>query len=399
MTAPGSSGWAPRAGYRRSAWAPRPTHREDVFASSAAPDWADPVAMRRARRRRVVVGLLVAAGVIGAGIMLYVLASIASSGSSLLQMTLLALVPLTIVLTTVWWIDRWEPEPLGMLLLAFLWGVGVSTAVSLVANTSATMLLAGATNDFRYVSAVITAPLVEESTKGLGVLLIFLLARHSFNGAVDGIVYAAVVAAGFAFSENILYFLQNQDNLARTFVLRGIMSPFAHIMFTACTGVAIGASARMRSRLAWLWLTPMGLAGAICLHAFWNGALSSDLMLYFIVEVPLFVAAIALVLVLRWRERLRIRARLREYGQSGWYHEAEVTMLTTSAGRRAARRWARRRGPGAKRAMRDFQAASVQLANLRQGAMEGHSVSDFAASERTLLDRVMDSRAAYMGQR
>lgn len=399
MTAPGSSGWAPRAGYRRSAWAPRPTRHEDVFASPSAPDWADPVAMRRARRRRVVVGLIVAAGVIGAGIMLYVLASIATSGSSLVQMTLLALVPLAIVLTTVWWIDRWEPEPLGMLLLAFLWGVGVSTVISMVANTSATILLAGATNDFQYVSAVITAPVVEESTKGLGVLLIFLLSRRSFNGAVDGIVYAAVVAAGFAFSENILYFLQNQDNLARTFVLRGIMSPFAHIMFTSCTGVAIGASARMRSRLAWLWTTPMGLAGAICLHAFWNGALSSNLTLYFIVEVPLFIASIAVVLALRWRERLRMRARLREYGQAGWYHEAEVTMLTTSAGRRAARRWARRRGPDAKRAMRDFQAASVQLANLRQGAMEGHSAGDFAASEKALLGRVVDSRAVYMGQR
>ncbi|ARD41625.1 PrsW family intramembrane metalloprotease [Actinomyces gaoshouyii] len=398
MTAPGSSGWAPRADYRRSAWAPRPARHEDIFASSA-PDWDDPVAMRPARRRRVIVGLLVAAGVIGTGIMFYVLASSASSGSSLVQMTLLALVPLTIVLTTVWWIDRWEPEPLGMLLLAFLWGVGVSTAVSLIANTSATVLLAGVTDDFQYVSAVVIAPLVEESTKGLGVLFIFLLSRRSFNGAVDGIVYAAVVAAGFAFSENILYFLQNQDDLARTFVLRGIMSPFAHIMFTSCAGVAIGASARMRSRLAWLWTTPMGLAGAICLHAFWNGALSGNLMLYFIVEVPLFVAAIALVLALRWRERLRIRARLREYGQSGWYHEAEIIMLTTSAGRRAARRWARRRGPEAKRAMRDFQAASVQLANLRQGAMEGHAVNDFAASEKTLLARVMGSRAAYMGKR
>lgn len=398
MTAPGSSGWAPRAGYRRSAWAPRPT-RKDIFSTASAPEWADPVAMRRTRRRRVVVGLLVAAGVIGAGVMLYVLASIASNGSSLLQMTLLALVPLAIVLTTVWWIDRWEPEPLGMLLLAFLWGVGVSTAVSLVANTSATILLAGATKDFQYVSAVITAPLVEESTKGLGVLLIFLLSRRSFNGAVDGIVYAAVVAAGFAFSENILYFLQNQDNLARTFVVRGIMSPFAHIMFTSCTGVAIGASARMRSRIAWLWTTPMGLAGAICLHAFWNGALSGNLMLYFIVEVPLFIAAIGLVFGLRWRERLRIRARLAEYGKAGWYHEAEITMLTTSAGRRAARSWARRRGPGAKRAMRDFQAASVQLANLRQGAMEGHSTADFGATEKALLDRVMDSRAVYMGQR
>ena len=37
-------------------------------------------------------------------------------------------------------------------------------------------------------------------------LLIFIVGRRFFDGPVDGIVYAATVASGFAFTENIQYF-------------------------------------------------------------------------------------------------------------------------------------------------------------------------------------------------
>ncbi|WKK71029.1 PrsW family intramembrane metalloprotease [Rathayibacter oskolensis] len=91
-----------------------------------------------------------------------------------------------------------------------------------------------------FVGAVIQAPLVEETAKGLGVLLVLLIWRRSFDGPVDGIVYAAVVASGFAFVENILYFGSalvegGLGSLAVTFFLRGVLSPFAHVLFTACT--------------------------------------------------------------------------------------------------------------------------------------------------------------------
>ena len=169
--------------------------------------------------------------------------------------SLLALVPLGIVLVTVRWIDRWEPEPRGVLLAAFLWGAGVATVVSMIVNTTAALLIMANTGDVdgaEMVSAVVAAPLIEEGTKGLGVLLIFLLRRRSFDGPVDGIVYAAVTAAGFAFAENILYFARYSDNILCVFVIRGLASPFAHVTFTACTGIAIGLSVRRRSRWTWV---------------------------------------------------------------------------------------------------------------------------------------------------
>ncbi len=397
-----ANGWSPRAGYRRSAYP------EVALSAGSRPlsvEWTPQVASAR-RRGRIATIVLSALGGVGLLAMLGVVYLSAMKSSQLATQrtwvaVALALVPLLIVLGTVWWIDRWEPEPPGVLVAAFLWGSGVAAVVSLVVNTSASLLVASSTGSrsgTELFSAVVSAPIVEESTKALGVLIIFLIWRRTFNGPVDGVVYACVVAAGFAFAENISYFVRYWDQIAATFLMRGILSPFVHVTFTACTGLAIGASARMRSSLAWIWMTPIGLACAIVLHAFWNGIVSQAFILYFLVEVPLFMAWVGVVVWLRWSERMTMRARLYDYHRAGWYSPAEITMLTTGSGRAAARRWARSQGPRALDAMRGFLKASAALAQLRQQALDGHAEADFAAQEASLLETMSSSRRIFTGQ-
>ena len=397
-----ANGWSPRAGYRRSAYP------EVALSAGSRPlsvEWTPQVASAR-RRGRIATLVLSALGGGGLLAMLGVVYRSAMKSSQLATQrtwvaVALALVPLLIVLGTVWWIDRWEPEPPGVLVAAFLWGSGVAAVVSLVVNTSASLLVASSTGSrsgTELFSAVVSAPIVEESTKALGVLIIFLIWRRTFNGPVDGVVYACVVAAGFAFAENISYFVRYWDQIAATFLMRGILSPFVHVTFTACTGLAIGASARMRSSLAWIWMTPIGLACAIVLHAFWNGIVSQAFILYFLVEVPLFMAWVGVVVWLRWSERMTMRARLYDYHRAGWYSPAEITMLTTGSGRAAARRWARSQGPRALDAMRGFLKASAALAQLRQQALDGHAEADFAAQEASLLETMSSSRRIFTGQ-
>lgn len=397
-----ANGWSPRAGYRRSAYP------EAALSAGSRPlsvEWTPQVASAR-RRGRIATIVLSALGGVGLLAMLGVVYLSAMKSSQLATQrtwvaVALALVPLLIVLGTVWWIDRWEPEPPGVLVAAFLWGSGVAAVVSLVVNTSASLLVASSTGSrsgTELFSAVVSAPIVEESTKALGVLIIFLIWRRTFNGPVDGVVYACVVAAGFAFAENISYFVRYWDQIAATFLMRGILSPFVHVTFTACTGLAIGASARMRSSLAWIWMTPIGLACAIVLHAFWNGIVSQAFILYFLVEVPLFMAWVGVVVWLRWSERMTMRARLYDYHRAGWYSPAEITMLTTGSGRAAARRWARSQGPRALDAMRGFLKASAALAQLRQQALDGHAEADFAAQEASLLETMSSSRRIFTGQ-
>jgi protease PrsW len=301
--------------------------------------------------------------------------------------TVLALVPLAAVLGTVLWVDRWEPEPWPALAVAFGWGASVSVLVALVINSGAqTALLVVGVDDLRAgaLTATVVAPVVEEGIKALGVLLLFLVWRRWFDGPVDGVVYAATVAAGFAFVENILYFgeavaesatgADGGEAVAVVFVLRAVMSPFAHVLFTAFVGLALGWASR-RSTGAWLGAFVLGLAVAVGLHALWNGAAtlgtdSSFLTLYVTVQVPLFLGVVGLVVWLRSREARLVQDRLAEYATAGWLAPQELQMLTSLAARRASRRWARARGgPAAGAAMRSFQTTASRLAHHRHRVM------------------------------
>src|SRR5690606_33356664 len=108
-------------------------------------------------------------------------------------------------------------------------------------------------------SLAIVAPVTEEATKGLFLLLLVIWKRQEFDGVLDGIVYAGMVGIGFAFTENILYLIAAwngvgegvPDGLAAvsvTFVVRCLASPFAHPLFTAFIGIGLGLAVSSRSR-------------------------------------------------------------------------------------------------------------------------------------------------------
>src|SRR5206468_2432810 len=118
-----------------------------------------------------------------------------------------ALVPFSIVILVVRWIDRWEPEPRPALLFAVLWGAGVAVSVALIFDLGIELAAhATGARPSSFLQAVVQAPIVEEAGKGFGVLLLLWFGRRWFDGPIDGVVYAATVAAGFAFTENVLYF-------------------------------------------------------------------------------------------------------------------------------------------------------------------------------------------------
>lgn len=311
----------------------------------------------------------------------------------------LACVPLLGVLAAVAWVDRWEPEPRWLLLVALVWGAGLATAVSLFFNdlfAVSVLAIAGSPDRAELLTALVSAPVVEESAKGVGVLVIFLLRRRWFDGPVDGIVYAAVVAGGFAFTENVLYFVRYTDAIADVFLARAVQAPFAHVTFTVCTGVALGLASRSRRRRAWTGAFPAGLAVAAVAHAAWNlsAVLPVGDAVYWLVQVPLFTAGIAVVVWLRNQERATIRLRLGEYAGAGWLEPYEVHMLGSLGERRAARDWAAGAGPRARRAMRDFQTAATALAFARQRAVTGRVDLRAREDERDLLTRTGRSRAA-----
>jgi RsiW-degrading membrane proteinase PrsW (M82 family) len=368
------------------------------------PVFADPVLPSSSRLAWGVAGIVVGALAL-LGVLAYML--FALGPVLLVASSVLAVVPLAIVLYGVLWIDRWEPEPRGLLLFAFLWGSGVSVAVALIVGFGIDAVVDGAVIDagtYEFLGAVVQAPVVEEVAKGVGVLLIFLVARRYFDGPVDGVVYASVTAAGFAFTENILYFAASMAesglvsaDATMTFFLRGIMSPFAHAMFTAMIGLFIGLWGR-RSTMGGMAGFLVGLGLAIMLHALWNATSYLGLLgwfaVYVIVQMPLFAGTIVLVVQLRRREALLTQERLAEYAAAGWISPQEVATLGTASGRRHARLWAKANGIGThmERYIRD----ATRLAFARQRIVSGRDRIGAQKDELVLLAQVTASRQALM---
>lgn len=340
---------------------------------------------------------------LGLGGIIYLLAVIVSGSNvnDALLSSVLALVPLTIVGLAIVWIDRWDREPRSVMLLAFLWGAGVSTALSLLLNTWFQNYLFARQVELDMLVTLTTAvgaPIFEEITKGIGVLLIFFIFRRVFDGPVDGVVYGALIGGGFAFTENILYFARSADLVWVVFVMRGLFSPFAHLIFTACIGIAIGMAARSRKSTAVFLAFPVGLVGAMGLHALWNGSASLGnqfLFMYVVVQVPLFISVIVLMVWLRRQEAEVIRARLGEYAQAGWFAPHEVQMLSSMRLRSQARTWAAGYGERAKAAMRKYQRDATSLAYLRQRQLTGRAELRASQSEHELLNEIQKDRHTF----
>ena len=363
---------------------------------------APAAAPHRARSGGFAVALIgiAIAGLIGLGVVAYLAWNLGVS--TLVVGSLVALVPLVVVLLAIRWVDRWEPEPVGALWFAFLWGAAVSVAIALVIDLGVQLTMAVATGGAadEAVQAVIQAPLVEEVAKGLGVLLIYAFSRAHFDGPVDGLVYAATVAAGFAFTENILYFgvaliEGGAEDLGSTFVIRGIFSPFAHVLFTGFTGIMIGIGVRRGGGAGVVGWFLIGLLGATLLHALWNGSavFATDAIgLYFTVQVPIFIVAVLLTVWLR-REEVRVtRRRLREYAAAGWLSAGEVDMLATPSGRRQAKAWAGAMVPSRAVPMRRLIRDATHLAFTRQKLASGQGGARAVADEQALLASLSAAR-------
>ncbi|MET0828460.1 MAG: PrsW family intramembrane metalloprotease, partial [Microbacterium sp.] len=178
-----------------------------------------------------------------------------------------AMIPLPFLWLVFWWLDRYEPEPRRYKFAAFVWGGVVAVAIALALELWAA--------DYWDLSdeatASFVAPLAEEPAKCLFLLLTFVRARRVIDGVLDGLIYAGIVGIGFAFVENIGYYassylgspdiqIAGAEGVTTTFVVRGVFSPFAHPLFTAAFGIAIGYAVTRRSKVLRVLIGTLGLA-------------------------------------------------------------------------------------------------------------------------------------------
>ncbi|HEX4729308.1 MAG TPA: PrsW family intramembrane metalloprotease [Jatrophihabitans sp.] len=326
----------------------------------------------------------------GAPIAVLVLLGVLAAGALLIEgaehpIGLTVAVPLSaaamaVVLTGYFWLDRWEPEPARLLLLAFLWGASVAIAASLVLELATSEVLGSG------LVLTVAGPAIEEAAKG-ALLLVMLTGsrRAEFDGVVDGLVYAGFTAVGFAFVEDIGYiaqsFGQGTETTVTTVVLRLVLAPFAHPLFTSMIGLGVGLAVS-RPTAPSRWLYPVaGYLAAVALHALWNSSLllglPGYLAVYLLIMVPAFAGAILLARHHRRRERDVVNRQLPAMVYYRWITPAEAAWLASLAARQLWLRSVRQRsGPAGARALRTFQQAATELAFLRDRVERGVGPSD-----------------------
>lgn len=257
---------------------------------------------RAKRRPRLGSWLSWPVAVAGVATIVGLIAMLVVSTRAAVEGILLGLVPLVVVLPVLTWLDRLEPEPWRSRIHALLWGATVAGFVSGLVNSAVAILSNEAW------AAVASAPLIEEATKGLGVVV--AVRRREIDGVMDGIVYAGWVALGFAVVEDFLYFTTAAElgALVEVFVVRAILTPFTHPLFTAWIGLALGLAVSRQQPLGRNFAWGYGLA--VASHSAWNSALTYSAAAgrewTLIVAIPgfiaLFIAAVVTVLLIHRRD-------------------------------------------------------------------------------------------------
>jgi RsiW-degrading membrane proteinase PrsW (M82 family) len=349
------------------------------------------IALVMRRQRRSLRALRAEGIVLPAVLLVFVLSVTALDGFVPLGLGLvLAFLPVPLVAAVLLRLDRFEPEPTRLLLRTFLWGAGAATAIALVVNTGVGVLLG------EDAAAIASAPVVEEVGKALALLFVIRRRPGFLDGVHDGIVYAAWVALGFATVENVLYYAEawsggGAEDLTITFVLRGLMTPLCHPIFTAMTGIALGLAVKRRGWRGWrIALVVVGLLLAILLHALWNlsATVGSTPLAYVAGYLPLAIIGLVLLIAGARRERRILREGLEpEVGRGTLEQAAYEQLIAGGRTRGRMRRQARRASREARRLLYQYEAAAYELAHANaRGARPGRpDVAETAAAYRACL--------------
>ena len=244
------------------------------------------------------------------------------------------------------WIDRFEPEPWWLLILAFVWGAlfatffgGVSSAVG-EGVASAVTGAAPSDQGIQDFGATVLAPVFEEGFKGVGVALIAAISAmgvKELDGPLDGAIYGGMVGLGFTLTEDTLYVAgafaeHGVAGFVGLLFLRTVMLGLSHCTFTACTGLGFGIAVESRSWFVKIFAPLFGYLTAMCMHAVHNAlptyfhAEGTVAMILVSWTIDLLFFVLLAVLVSRDRA-IVIRELLPEVG--ALLHPQELTLVTT----------------------------------------------------------------------
>lgn len=308
---------------------------------------------------------------------------------------ILAFVPAVLYAWLTYWMDRYEKEPYHILIGVFLWGATVAAGGAFILNTIFGMAIYTFTADpvvTDIATGSISAPLVEEALKGFAVLIVFLIFRKEFDSVLDGIVYAAIAALGFAATENVLYMMQfgyaeeGWTGLFGVFFLRVVLGAWNHPTYTAFTGIGLAIARNTRSGALKFGAPLAGFGLSILTHLTHNTLAivaenAGGLLLLLLVDWLGWLFIFGVMIWAIRRERLWLRFQLKQEVNDGLISQAQYEAATSAITRGIVTLGAL--GSGKYRATRRFYKLCAKLAYKKQqiartGAARGNTLEMIA---------------------
>ncbi len=239
-----------------------------------------------------------------------------------------AVIPMVSYLLIIWWMDRNERDPFWIVFLNFFWGASGAIILGIIGSIIFQIPLSMGIQAFfgadsaelsDLSGAIITAPLVEEFTKGMFVVIMSFSRR--FDGVVDGVVYGGAIGLGFGMTENFLYFLSygsEPGSWLTLVIIRTLFSAVMHCMSTATFGGFIGF-AKFKPIGLKLFIVPLGYIVAMFLHFSWNLSVSfqETTLLGFLFLIMYFFSWMAVFQIALYMEAKSITRELTDESAKG----------------------------------------------------------------------------------
>lgn len=153
----------------------------------------------------------------------------------MIGLLILSLTPIVLIALYIYKRDKYEKEPLSLLLKALLFGA-LSTLPIIIAEKAMQYIGTVVSLTSAAWEAFAVAAFCEEAFKMIALYLL-IWKKKEFNEKFDGIVYATFVSLGFAAIENILYVVENGYSTA---LVRMFTAVPAHAIFGISMGYFFG---------------------------------------------------------------------------------------------------------------------------------------------------------------
>lgn len=260
------------------------------------------------------------------------------------------ILPMVFYALVLWWFDRYEKEPLGLLIAAFLWGAVPAVIFSIIAELVLDIPISYFVEPVaaNLVGVAVVAPVAEEIFKAMAVVLLLLLFRKEIDSPLDGIIYGGLVGFGFAAVENVLYFggafvEAGLVGLGVLAVLRAFIFGLNHALFTGLTGLGVALARTANNWLVKISAPVVGLSLGMMAHGIHNGGVTLGGELCWpclIAFISDWGGVLALLVIIVWAsvlERRRIVTFLADEVERGTLVQEDYDVVCSYVKRVAAR--------------------------------------------------------------